>query len=188
MPHMNSLRESAFFLYIAENSPSSSCNMKKQSGFTLLEILAVIAIIGILAAMAAPSYLYKVIREQIEAAMPLADVAKKPVEMAWLAGQKFPTDNAAAGLPSSDKIVNNFVSDVSVEEGVVHITFGNRASNSIKGKVLSLRPAVVEDAHVVPVTWVCANAQAPDKMTIKGIDKTTLPNQYLPFICRSKAK
>jgi prepilin-type N-terminal cleavage/methylation domain-containing protein len=40
---------------------------EKQSGFTLLEILAVIAIIGILAAMAAPSYLYKVIREQIEA-------------------------------------------------------------------------------------------------------------------------
>jgi prepilin-type N-terminal cleavage/methylation domain-containing protein len=70
------------FLYIAEKS-FLSCNMKKQSGFTLLEVLAVVAIIGILAVMAAPSYLYKVIREQIDAAMPLADVAKKPVELAW---------------------------------------------------------------------------------------------------------
>jgi type IV pilus assembly protein PilA len=96
-----------------------------------------------------------------------------------------PADNEAAGLPAPDKIVSNYVSSVSVQGGAIHIVFGNRASSVLKGKVLSLRPAVVEDARVVPVTWVCGNAAAPDKMTVKGTNKTDLPNLLLPVKCRA---
>jgi type IV pilus assembly protein PilA len=43
---------------------------------------------------------------------------------------------------------------------------------------------VVEDATVVPVAWVCAKALAPDKMTVKGVDQTTVADTYLPLDCR----
>ena len=73
----------------------------------------------------------------------------------------FPADNAAAALPPPEKIVSNLVSAVALENGAIHITFGNRANGAIRGKVLTLRPAVVEDAPVVPVAWVCGARRCP---------------------------
>jgi len=153
-------------------------------GFTMIEMMMVVGVIAILALMAAPGYMEKIIRDQIVEAMPLADIAKAPVAAAWAFGVPFPDDNSAAGLPAAEKIVSNLVSAVQIDKGAVHITFGNRANSSIKGKVLSLRPAVVADAPIVPVAWVCGNAPPPDKMTVKGQNKTDVPPLYLPFRCR----
>ncbi|RZL04311.1 MAG: pilin [Rubrivivax sp.] len=159
-----------------------------QRGFTLIELMVVIAIIAILALIAMPSYQGKVIREQISEGMALAAIAKPAVAASWATAKTLPADNAAASLPSADKIVNNVVSGVALADGALHITFGNRANSAIKGKVLSLRPAVVEDAQIVPVTWVCGHAEAPDKMTAKGFDKTDIPEAFLPLSCKAKAK
>lgn len=155
-----------------------------QRGFTLMEMLAVLAIITILALMAVPSYLDRIARQQIEAALPLADIAKKPIAASWNLSQSFPTDNAAAALPAADKIVNNYVSSLSIQDGAIQITFGNRVNKAIFGKILTLRPAVVTDAPVVPVAWVCGNAQGPEKMTIEGINRTNIPDIFLPLTCR----
>jgi len=76
-------------------------------GFTLMEMLAVLAIIAILAMMAVPSYMDRIVRQQIEAALPLAEIAKKPVAEAWAQLRALPADNAAAALPAAEKIVNN---------------------------------------------------------------------------------
>lgn len=159
---------------------------KHNNGFTMIEMMVVIAIVSILALAAIPSYLDKLIRDQIVEALPLADIAKAPIAGSWAIAQPFPPDNAAAGLPSDDKIVNNFIRSVSVQDGAIHITFGNRANNFLKGKILTLRPAVVEDAPIVPVTWVCGYAEGPDKMTVQGENKTNIPEGYLPFKCRSR--
>jgi type IV pilus assembly protein PilA len=152
-------------------------------GFTLIEAMIVVAIIAILALMAIPSLQGKYIREQIAEALPLADIAKKPIETAWPVMKSMPDDNAAVGLPVPEKIVNNVVQSVTVEAGAIHIVFGNRANGVLKGKTLTLRPAVVEDAPVVPVTWVCGHAKAPDKMKAMGTDKTNVPAAYLPGRC-----
>jgi type IV pilus assembly protein PilA len=157
----------------------------RHAGFTIIEMMVVVAIVAILALMAIPSYLDKFIRDQIVEALPLADIAKAPIAAAWAALQAFPADNAAAGLPPADKIVNNYIKSVSVGDGAIHITFGNRANGSIKDKILTLRPAVVEDARIVPVTWVCGFAAEPGKMTVKGENRTNIPMTYLPLRCRS---
>ena len=153
-------------------------------GFTMIEMMMVVGVIAILALMAMPSYMEKIVRDQITEGLPLADLAKGPIAVAWATGVPLPATNAAAGLPAADKMVSNMVSSTLVQDGAIHITFGNRANSSIKGKILSLRPAVVADAPIVPVAWVCGNAAVPDKMTVKGVNKTDVPITYLPFKCR----
>ena len=161
---------------------------RARRGFTMVEMMVILGVIAILVLMALPSYMDKFIRDQINEALPLADLAKAPVAAGWTLAQAFPADNAAAGLPPADRIVNNYISSVAVKDGAIHITFGNRASGTIRGKVLSLRPATVDDAPVVPVTWVCGSAEAPDKMVVKGENKTNIPDTFLPFNCRAKLK
>jgi type IV pilus assembly protein PilA len=156
----------------------------RRDGFTMVEMMVVLTIIGILALIAAPSYMDQVIRKQIVEAVPLADIAKTRIAAAWAVAQSIPRDNADAGLPAADKIVNNFISSVSVQDGAIQIVFGNSVNSAIKGKTLSIRAAVVEDAPVVPVAWVCGNAAGPGKMTIKGANRTNIPAAYLPLNCR----
>ncbi len=157
----------------------------RDRGFTMLEMMAVVAVIAILATLALPSYLDRIVRDQIKTALPLADIAKQPIAASWLLTQAFPVDNARAGLPAAEKIVANYVSAVAVENGAIHITFGNRANNSIGGKILTLRPAVVEDAPIVPVAWVCGYAEVPDQMTVQGKNLTNIPEALLPMECRA---
>lgn len=151
-----------------------------------MEMLIVLAIIGILAAIAVPSSVTRIIRAQIAEAMPIADIAKPPISQTWAALKTMPVNNQVIGLPVPEKIVGNFVTSVEVNNGAIHITFGNKVNALIKGKVLSLRPAVVEDAPVVPVSWICGNASVPDKMVVKGENKTNIPDQYLPLSCMKR--
>ena len=156
----------------------------KPIGFSAIEMMVVIAIIAILASIAIPSQMGRIIKEQVIAAMPLTDIAKEPIAASWKAAKTLPADNAETGLPTSEKVVNNFVSALEVKNGVINITFGNKAHPKIAGKVLSFRPAVFDESQIVPIAWVCGNAKAPDKMTIKDENKTTVPSEYLPQLCR----
>ena len=155
-----------------------------RQGFTLIELMVVVAIIAILALMAVPLYRDKFVREQVIEAMRLTEIAKKPVAAAWAASATFPEDNAAAGLPVPDKVVSNYVKSLTVEAGAIHLVFGNQANGALRGMTLSLRPAVVDDAPIVPVAWVCGYAAAPDKMTVTAVNKTDVPKGWLPVNCR----
>ena len=157
---------------------------RRRQGFTLLELMVVVAVIAILAMIALPTLQDKLVRDQIVEAAKLADIAKSPVASSWSTSKAFPADNSAAGLPVAEKIVSNLVSSIAVEGGAVHMTFGNKANPLIHGKVLSFRPAVVDDAPIVPVAWVCGHSKTPEKMSAKGVDRTNVPPKYLPLNCR----
>ena len=158
--------------------------LKKPFGFSAIEMMVVVAIIGILAMIAIPSSLNRIIREQVAATIPWSDAAKEPVALLWKTTGKLPADNKEANLPSADKMVSNFVTNLSVENGAIHMTLGNKVNGKLQGKVLSMRPAVVDGEQVVPVAWICGNAKTPDKMTVKGDNKTSIADEYLPFACR----
>lgn len=153
-------------------------------GFTLIELMVVLAIIAILALMAVPLHRDKFIREQVVEAMRLTDIAKAPIAAAWAAASTFPDDNAAAGLPAPDKVVGNYVKSLTIEGGAIHVVFGNQANGALRDMTLSLRPAIVEDAPIVPVAWVCGFAATPEKMTVVAANKTDLPKNWLPVNCR----
>jgi len=156
----------------------------RRTGFTLVELMAVVAVIAILALMAVPSVMHRAARKQVSEALAIASIAKEPIAAAWKADQPLPADNAAAGLPQADKIVGNYVTGLRVEQGAIHLTFGNNANGRLKGRTLTLRPAVVEGAPVVPVAWVCGNAAVPGKMTAHGDNRTDLEPALLPPHCR----
>ena len=142
------------------------------------------AIMAILALIAVPSYHDKYIREQVVEAMRLTEIAKGPIGAVWASTKTFPDDNTAAGLPVADKVVSNYVKSLTIEAGAIHVVFGNQARGALRGMTLSLRPAVVEDAPVVPIAWVCGFAAAPEKMTVMAVNKTDLPKNWLPVNCR----
>jgi type IV pilus assembly protein PilA len=156
----------------------------KIKGFSVIEMMIVVAIIAILAMIAIPSSLDKIIREQVAAAVPLADAAKEPAAEIWKKEKKIADNNEALGLPTPDKVVGNFIKSTMFENGAIHMVFGNKAHKNIQDKTLSIRAAVIEESNAVPIAWVCGNAKTPDKMTVKGANKTDLAKEFLPLGCR----
>lgn len=169
-------------------APVETARAFGKRGFTLIELMVVLAIIAILALIAVPGVPDRVIRDQVVEGVRAIDFVKAPIAGAWTAHARFPVDNAEAGLPSADRIVSNYVSSVAVESGAIQITFGNQANANLRGKTLTMRPGVVEDAPIVPVAWVCGLAEAPNRMVARGLDKTSVPIRWLPFNCRAPAR
>ncbi len=157
-----------------------------QRAFSLIEMVIVLAIIGVLAVFAMPDLSAIAVRGQIKESGPLIDVAKKSVGAVYANTGKMPADNAEAGLPEAAKLVGKFVTGVTVQDGAVHIAWGNTVHDSLRGKVLTLRPAYVDGQQAVPVSWTCAAAPVPPGMLIAGADKTDMPAKFIPHECKAR--
>lgn len=157
------------------------------AGFTWIELVLILAVVGILAAMAFPALQDQALKKQVKEALGLAVVAKSGVQAVWSAAGEMPNDNKAAGVPEPEKIIGSFVSAVNVEDGAITLVLGNQASKQLHGKRVTLRPAVVEDQKVVPISWLCHAFPVPHGMEVKGKDETDVPPQWLPVECRGGA-
>jgi len=150
----------------------------------MIEMMVVVAVVAILAMLAIPSYQDRVIRNQVAEGVTLAGFVRDAVQGFYKLHQVLPVDNAEAVLPVPEKIIGTYVSNVSVVDGAMTVTYGNRANPALAGKKLTLRAAVVEGAPVVPISWVCGRAAVPTGMKAMGVDATDLPTSYLPLNCR----
>lgn len=159
--------------------------MNKQRAFTLIELMIVIAIMGILSTIALPTYQSRVIRAQISEATVVTDDLKSQINAYYQKTQQFPINNEALGVPKAEKLIGNYVTKISVAKGAINVHLGNRINAHVKDKILSFRPAIVENSPKSPIAWVCGYAEAVDGMKTAANNQTNVPPVFLDMACRS---
>jgi type IV pilus assembly protein PilA len=144
--------------------------MKKQQGFTLIELMIVVAIIGILAAIAIPAYQDYTIRAQVSEGLNLSGGAKAAVTEFYQDRGSLPTNNLTAGLAAAGEIKGKYVSTVTVVNGLITVVYGGDAHTIIAGNAIQMSPVTVNAGSV---GWVCETGAGP------------IENKHLPAACRT---
>lgn len=141
--------------------------MKRNKGFTLIELMITVAIVGILAAVALPAYQSYIVRGQIMESLTVAATAKIFVNDFHTDKGAFPTNNADVGYPGA---VGAYITNVEIQSngafGDVVTTFGNNANSLLTNKTLTLRAT----SNGTNLEWSCFSAD--------------IEPEYLPATCK----
>ena len=133
--------------------------MKKQQGFTLIELMIVVAIIAILAAIAISQYQDYVIRSQVSEGSSLADGTKTAVAEFYNNTGHFGASNISLGLSTNTSIVGKYVAQVDASGGPIVVTFNTTgAHTNIQGGTLVFSPI----AHAGSIEWTCNGGAGTD--------------------------
>ena len=146
--------------------------MKKQQGFTLIELMIVVAVIGVLSAIAVPAYQNYVKKSELGAALATVTALKVNVEDKIATGGTFPavdTGDMAKTLGASTTSLGTLqtVKGTGAAEGQIQITLSSTTQNS--GSKLALER---NDTG----TWSCiTNIVSSASATFpKGCTSTTI--------------
>jgi len=130
--------------------------MKKQQGFTLIELMIVVAIIGILAAIALPAYQDYTKRAKVSEGISLAAGAKTAVSEYYISENVWPNTNASAGLATTITGTAGVVTGVTVgTSGAITVQYGTAISATSAAVVLT------PSAGSGSVLWVCTSTLDP---------------------------
>ena len=156
-------------------------------GFTLIEMMVVIGIIAILALIALPSQVSKMNRQKVAESIGLVSGYRSYIATEYAITGQFPVDNAATNIPEPEKIIGHYMKSLHIEDGAMHLTFGNKFKSQ-EGEILTIYPVYVEESPLSPISWVCGYDEIPQGMTAAGENKTTIEMANLPISCRGKTQ
>ena len=125
--------------------------MKKQQGFTLIELMIVVAIIGILAAIAIPAYQDYTIRAKVSEGLAAAAPLKLGISETVSSGTAIASVNSV-GAAGASFDATDYVSGVDITNGVIRLTYiaAQLGGNPV---LLTLTPTVQTNGTL---TWACS--------------------------------
>lgn len=162
--------------------------MKKQQGFTLIELMIVVAIIGILAAIAIPQYQNYIAKSQVTRAVAEAGELKTAVETCILdgrttvgggagecaigaTGSTILTGTAQDGntLPANTGVPQVTLATTATADSTIVATFGNNAATVLNSQTVTW----TRDSDG---NWSCTSSTGmDDKYVISSCPKATTP-------------
>lgn len=165
-------------------SPEDIINpIKKNRGFTLMELMVAVAIVAILATIAMPSYLAQRQRNDATTALRMANDIRDHITDYYSKNLSFPSDNSEAGVPEPELLIGNKVTSIQVVDGAIHITLGNKVSKPLQDKMISIRPAIVTGSPTSPISWLCGFDKPVPGMEAIGKNKTDVTDGIVPSSC-----
>lgn len=131
-----------------------SISMRKQHGFTLIELMIVIAIIGILLAIAVPAYQDYSARARASEGLALAAAPKLAVSETFLSDGNLPDTSAEAGYTFGGG--TTYVSGITIgTDGVITVTTqAVNCNGSVANPEFTLTPDTTSGSGV---EWTCTS-------------------------------
>jgi type IV pilus assembly protein PilA len=128
--------------------------LRRQSGFTLVEMLIAVAVVGVLAAMAYTAYQDHTRRAYLAEAVGYAAGAKTAVEDYYGAYGRWPASNGAAGLAEAGAYRGEAVKALTVvvasENSTIELTLNDKVQDNAKAW---LTPKILPDGRI---RWNCS--------------------------------